>query len=39
VDYEIRDRDLKFLQLANVDISPADFEKVIDLFEKIAVRD
>lgn len=39
VDYEIKDRDLKFLSLANLDISHTDFEKVIDVFEKIVARD
>lgn len=35
VDYEIRDKDLQFMKLAGLKITPDEFEKAIDSFEKI----
>lgn len=39
LNYEIAEKDLKFLSSGLIDITPADFEKVIDVFEKIVVLD
>jgi hypothetical protein len=39
VNYEISEKDIKFLKLTNLDITWADFEKVIDVFEKLVVTD
>jgi len=39
VDYEITDRDIKFIEFAKLPISHEDFEKVIDIFEKVAAQD
>jgi len=39
VNYEIQEKDLKFLENSGLDISEQDFEKVIDVFEKIVVAD
>lgn len=36
VDYEIKDTDLEFLKESGLNITPKDFEKAIDAFEKIA---
>ena len=38
-NYEIADKDLKFLENSGLEISHHDFEKVIDVFEKIVVLD
>ena len=39
VNYEITEKDIKFIQCAGLQISHEDFEKVIDTFEKIVALD
>lgn len=39
LNYEITEKDLKFLETGIVDITPSDFERVIDVFEKIVTLD
>lgn len=39
INYEATDADLAFLKSSGLDISIADFEKVIDTFEKIVALD
>ena len=36
IDYEIKDDDLAFLAKSKLKVSPDDFEKAIDAFEKIS---
>jgi hypothetical protein len=39
LNYEISEKDLKFLANSGLEISKEDFERVIDVFEKIVVLD
>lgn len=39
LNYEISEKDLKFIETGIVDITASDFERVIDVFEKIVVVD
>ena len=39
VNYEITERDIRFIAYAKLKISQEDFEKVIDVFEKIVAAD
>ena len=39
LDYEITDKDIRFIEYSRLDITHHDFEKVIDIFEKIVVTD
>lgn len=39
VDYEITEKDIKFMEHVSLKLSHEDFEKVIDTFEKIVVSD
>ena len=39
INYEISDKDIRFLKQSGLEISYHDFEKVIDTFEKIVVVD
>lgn len=39
VNYEITEKDLKFCHSSKLEISEKDFEKVIDVFEKLAILD
>jgi hypothetical protein len=38
-NYEISEKDLRFLENSGLEITKQDFEKVIDVFEKIVVLD
>lgn len=38
-NYEISDKDIKFLENSGLQISHHEFEKVIDVFEKIVALD
>lgn len=38
-NYEISEKDIKFLENSGLDITKRDFEKVIDVFEKIVELD
>lgn len=39
LNYEISEKDLRFLNSGVIDITPSDFERVIDVFEKIVAVD
>jgi len=39
VNYEITEKDIKFIEFAQLKITHEDFEKVIDVFEKIVAQD
>ena len=39
LNYEVSEKDLKFLAAGLIDITASDFERVIDVFEKIVVID
>lgn len=39
LNYELTDKDIRFLEFSKLDISHNDFEKIIDAFEKIVVQD
>lgn len=39
INYEITDRDLQWLEQSGLQISADDFERVVDVFEKITVVD
>jgi hypothetical protein len=39
LNYEISDKDIRFIEYSGVEITHNDFEKVIDTFEKIVVTD
>lgn len=39
LNYEISEKDLKFLETSGLECSVSDFERIIDVFEKIVVLD
>ena len=39
MDYEIKERDIRFLEQSGLEITEQDFDKIIDTFEKIVARD
>lgn len=39
VNYEITEKDIKFLEYSKLPISHSEFEKVVDVFEKLIVTD
>lgn len=39
LNYEITDKDKRFIKFSELEITDHDFEKVIDTFEKIVVMD
>ena len=39
LNYEITDKDIRFLKFSGLEITHHDFEKVIDIFEKIVEVD
>lgn len=39
LNYEVSEKDLKFLEDSKLEITVTDFERIIDVFEKIVVLD